>query len=106
MLQSKAERIIAIGDIHGCKDQLQCLIEHIAPTNSDQLVFLGDYIDRGFDSQGVIECCLALKQKYNCTFLKGNHEEMLLASTENEEYFSFWMRYGGIKTLESVMAQT
>jgi 3',5'-cyclic AMP phosphodiesterase CpdA len=49
------DRIIAIGDIHGCSKALATLLEAIQPTPQDMLVFLGDFIDRGPDSRGVLE---------------------------------------------------
>jgi serine/threonine protein phosphatase 1 len=59
------DRIIAIGDVHGCAKALATLIEAIQPTGSDTLVFLGDYIDRGPDSRGVVEQVIALAER--CT---------------------------------------
>ena len=59
------DRIIAIGDVHGCAKVLATLIEAIQPTGSDTLVFLGDYIDRGPDSRGVVEQVVALPDR--CT---------------------------------------
>ena len=63
-----------IGDIHGCRDELVSLVEKL-PEN-DKLVFLGDYIDRGPDSFGVVEFLLSIQKR--CEFLSGNHESMLL----------------------------
>ena len=72
-------RLIAIGDLHGYVGGLKSLLELIEPRKEDQLVFLGDYIDRGPDSFGVIETLLTLKQQYpNTVFLRGNHEQWLL----------------------------
>ena len=45
-------RLLAIGDIHGCRDHLQGLLERVAPSETDRLVLLGDYVDRGADSPG------------------------------------------------------
>ncbi|NIN36042.1 MAG: hypothetical protein GTO60_13480, partial [Gammaproteobacteria bacterium] len=50
-----SERLLAIGDIHGCLDQLQELLRHVRPTHEDRVIFLGDYVDRGPDSASVIE---------------------------------------------------
>ncbi|NTW48353.1 MAG: serine/threonine protein phosphatase [Chlorobiales bacterium] len=92
---------IAIGDIHGCLDQLQELVEEkLAPTKNQTLVFLGDYIDRGPNSKGVVEYLIQLRDRYNCVFLMGNHEIMML------EYLSFgssnaWSLNGGDATLAS-----
>jgi serine/threonine protein phosphatase 1 len=70
-----------IGDIHGCVRELACLIEHLPLESQDQLVFLGDYIDRGPDSRGVVSYLLDLQKEtsYDMVFLKGNHEDMLLS---------------------------
>lgn len=73
-------RIFAIGDIHGCLDKLQALIE-ILPLDPirDTFVFLGDYIDRGPHSRQVIDHLLRLKADLcNTLFLMGNHEKMFL----------------------------
>lgn len=73
-------RVLAVGDIHGCLEQLRGLLDKVAPTVRDTLVFLGDYVDRGDDSPGVIDDLLALrKQLPRTVFLKGNHEQMLLS---------------------------
>lgn len=70
-----------IGDIHGCVKELACLIENLPLERQDQLVFLGDYIDRGPDSRGVVCYLLDLQKEssYGVFFLKGNHEDMLLS---------------------------
>lgn len=73
-------RIIAVGDIHGCSLALAALIQAIGSTPLDTLVFLGDYIDRGPDSRGVIEQIMALGKQCIVVPLMGNHEEMLLAA--------------------------
>ena len=65
-----------IGDIHGCLRPLQRLLEKIAPQPGDEVVFIGDYIDRGPQSREVVEYLLGLP--YRSVFLLGNHEKMLL----------------------------
>jgi len=74
-------RSYIIGDIHGCVKELACLIESLPLKKRDRLVFLGDYIDRGPDSRGVVSYLLDLQQdsSYEFVFLKGNHEDMLLS---------------------------
>jgi serine/threonine protein phosphatase 1 len=54
-------RLIAIGDIHGHNDKLKSILEQIDPQQSDQFVFLGDYIDRGPDSKGVIDTLIEFR---------------------------------------------
>jgi serine/threonine protein phosphatase 1 len=74
------ERIIAIGDVHGCSAALAALVRAIDPTELDTLVFLGDYIDRGPDSRGVLEQVIALAERCMVVPLLGNHEELLLSA--------------------------
>ncbi|MDG1363464.1 MAG: metallophosphoesterase family protein, partial [Akkermansiaceae bacterium] len=73
-------RTLAISDIHGCLDPLEKMIEIIKPTPEDHLIFVGDYVDRGPNSKGVIDFLINIKNKYNATFLHGNHEEKFLLS--------------------------
>ena len=71
-----------IGDIHGCVDELRRLIGALPLASGDSLVFLGDYIDRGPDSAGVVSYLIALQselREVNFVFLKGNHEDMFLS---------------------------
>ena len=68
------DRIIAIGDVHGCSAALGALLEAIQPTQQDTLVFLGDYIDRGPDSRGVLEQVIALAER--CTVVWGFHSAL------------------------------
>lgn len=100
-------RIFVFGDIHGVVDEPKRLIEFLEEkeelSSKDHLIFLGDYIDRGKDSKGVIDLMLELKSEYPKTiFLKGNHEDMLL------DFVGFGGRLGhaflyngGLDTLQS-----
>jgi serine/threonine protein phosphatase 1 len=101
-------RLFAIGDIHGCFDQLKELIEEkIQLTSNDQLVLLGDYIDRGPKSKEVIDYIIALKEKgFDITALSGNHEQMLLDAWEEEDFTGIWMINGGKETLKSFGIRT
>jgi serine/threonine protein phosphatase 1 len=74
------DRIIAIGDDHGCSKALASLIDSIQRTQQDTLVFLGDYIDGGPDSRGMVEQVVTLAERYIVVPLLGNHEEMLRQS--------------------------
>ena len=75
-----ARKIFAIGDIHGCNTKLVALLKRIPmDKDSDLLVFLGDYINRGPDSRKVLDTLLHVKATYDhAVFLKGNHEQVLL----------------------------
>ncbi len=67
-----------IPDTHGCVSTLKALLEKINFKNSDQLFLLGDYIDRGPDSVGIVDFLIELNQAENVFLLRGNHEEELL----------------------------
>lgn len=98
-------KIFAVGDIHGCRDRLVRLLERLPfDRHNDTMVFLGDYINRGPDTRGVIETLLDLEtQGGSIVFLMGNHEHALLqyARTGNQDYLwlqrSMWVE----ATLES-----
>ncbi len=70
--------LFAIGDIHGCADELRQLINQLPRSSESTLVFLGDYIDRGPASRDVIETLLELGQRHRVVPLMGNHEAMFL----------------------------
>lgn len=97
-------RKIAISDIHGCNDTFQRLLEKLALTASDTLYLLGDYIDRGPDSKGVIDTIFLLQQQgLTVQCLRGNHEQMMLDAVDggDDELMDLWLDNGGIATLES-----
>ena len=94
-------RTLAIGDIHGCCTALETLIAAVNPTESDYLIFLGDYINRGPDSRGVIEFLLNLATRQRCIFLRGNHEVMTLEARAERTKASSWSIVGGGDALRS-----
>jgi serine/threonine protein phosphatase 1 len=94
-------RVIAIGDIHGCSTALAALLAAVDPTPDDTIVTLGDYVDRGPDSKGVLEQIIDLAGRCRLVPLLGNHEEMLLNARDDEESLEFWLDCGGAATIES-----
>ncbi len=96
------ERILAIGDIHGCYTKLVRLMEKVKMNpEKDLLVFIGDYIDRGDQSKEVVDYLIQLKKKAPSTiFLLGNHEQMLLEYLDGININPF-LYNGGHKTLVS-----
>lgn len=98
---SSKPRLVAVGDIHGCSTALNRLIEAIRPTEQDTAVILGDFIDRGPDSRGVIETLICLQEKCRLIVLLGNHEEMMLAARQSRSDFVYWMKFGGQEMLDS-----
>lgn len=99
----------AVGDVHGRLDLLKPLVEAImadaAATDADRkvVIFLGDYIDRGPDSRGVIRYLIDLPKHAGIEwrFLKGNHEEAMLRFLDDPAFGSDWCEYGGDATLAS-----
>ncbi len=94
-------RTIAIGDIHGCSQALRAVVDAIELQTDDRLVLLGDYVDRGPDSRGVVEMILQLRQQCEVITLLGNHELMLLNGLQSLEQLFFWLSYGGQQTVDS-----
>ncbi len=70
--------LYAVGDIHGEAELLADLLESLPHAPGDRFVFVGDYIDRGPDSKGVVDLLLELERERDCVFLMGNHESMFL----------------------------
>jgi serine/threonine protein phosphatase 1 len=95
---------VAIGDIHGCHTQLVSLLNVLEPfqnRNDVKWVFLGDYVDRGPDVKSVISHLLHFREKNDCVFIKGNHEDMMLTSDYSSDHIYHWMNNGGFDTLQS-----
>lgn len=102
----EGRRVYAIGDIHGCDDLLAGLIGGIEadlePGETPLIIFLGDYVDRGPDSRGVIERLVQLRAKWPGTrFLGGNHEEAMLRFLQDMEAGLVWSTYGGKAAMRS-----
>jgi serine/threonine protein phosphatase 1 len=94
-------RTIAIGDIHGCSAALAAVIDAIEPGPEDVLVTLGDYIDRGPDSRGVLDRLIELSHQCRLIPLLGNHDQMLL-NVRIGIYPLYWLLdIGGAATLDS-----
>lgn len=99
----RTERTYAIGDIHGRLDLLEgafALIRTHAGGRGFQVVCLGDYVDRGPDSRGVVDFLMREADRTALTCLKGNHEAMLLDAVEQGEW-SRWLPNGGEATMAS-----
>jgi serine/threonine protein phosphatase 1 len=96
-------RRFAIGDIHGCLKTFIRLVEDgIRLTRDDVLYPVGDFIDRGPDSKGVLDYVDRLVKKgFQIRSVRGNHEEMLLESLIDPDYLTNWIYNGADSTLES-----
>ena len=98
------DRVFVVGDIHGCVDELATLLDGLQLVPGDAMVFVGDYVDRGPASREVIDVLLELRRhaEIATTFLKGNHEDMLLAYMGlGGQYGEAYLHNGGVETLAS-----
>ncbi|MEM7178147.1 MAG: metallophosphoesterase family protein [Pseudomonadota bacterium] len=103
-----ARRTYAVGDVHGRIDLLTQLIAEIerdarTAQETPELIFMGDYIDRGEESGAVIDFLVAMaaRDDFDTVFLMGNHERMMLDFLLVPEMGARWLRYGGLQTLMS-----
>ena len=94
-------RTIAIGDIHGCSIALTALIEAIRPRPDDTIIPLGDYVDRGIDSKGVLDQLIDLSSRFKLMPIPGNHDQMMLHARDGRSDFEFWLNCGGDAALDS-----
>jgi serine/threonine protein phosphatase 1 len=104
----QGQRVYAIGDIHGRLDLFEQLIAIVEADDAARhgsvettVVLLGDLIDRGPDSAGVIATARAWAERRRVRILAGNHEEMFLGAFEREETLRHFLRHGGRETLLS-----
>lgn len=95
-------RYIAITDIHGELSKLESVLSKIETREDDTFVFMGDYIDRGPDSKGVIDRVIAQSETHQCVYLIGSHEYAYLHARQKDSYYDylFW-NYGGPATIKS-----
>ena len=99
-------RTFVIGDIHGCAATLRRLVdEQLRPVLPDRIYLLGDLIDRGPDSKGVLDFIFELRERgLSVDSVRGNHEEMFLQAGDDHHYLNLWTANGGLATLESFQA--
>ncbi len=94
-------RTIAIGDVHGCSRALGALLDAVAPGPDDTVIPLGDYVDRGPDSRGVLDRLIALAGTCWLIPLLGNHDRMFLDARADDLKRINWLECGGLATLDS-----
>ncbi len=97
-------RLFVVGDIHGCLAELEALLNGLPLAAGDTVCFLGDYLDRGRDSKGVIDLLLAFRRRTDVQsiFLKGNHEDMCLAFLGGTgQWGEAWLANGGDAAVRS-----
>jgi serine/threonine protein phosphatase 1 len=92
-------RLLVIGDIHGCLRAFEALLHAVKPQPEDRIIALGDYVDRGPDSRGVLDRLVALYATGRLVPLIGNHDLMLLQARDTPD--PMWLGFGGDATLRS-----
>jgi calcineurin-like phosphoesterase family protein len=95
------ERTFALGDIHGCAVALETILPLLQLRSNDTLIVLGDAIDRGPDSRGVIDKLLEIRDECRLITILGNHEQMLLDVIDGMMPRQGWLIHGGSETLDS-----
>src|SRR5258706_13446976 len=97
----------AIGDIHGCLEKLERLVavcEAHSGATAARWVFLGDYIDRGPDSRGVIDLLMRHQRQTapgSVVCLRGNHEQLAVDAHQSADAMPLWWRNSALATLQS-----
>lgn len=99
-------RTLVIGDIHGAYKALQQIIERASVQETDQLIFLGDFVDGWSQSFEVIQLMTELDKKMKCVFIKGNHDLWCQQWLEKSILDETWIYNGGKATLKSYQHQT
>lgn len=103
------ERVYAVGDIHGRLDLFERLIVQVEaddkarPSANTTIILLGDLVDRGPDSAGVIDAAIKLGARRHLRTLCGNHEEMFLKCLEDDRYVRPFLSHGGRETVLSYL---
>ena len=109
--------VVVIGDIHGCAKTIESMIKKTEKYYPQKWIFIGDYIDRGPDSQATLDILIELEKKHDVIFLRGNHEQMILDVIDlsyklkkKDNYLNnlkshpksiIWINNGGKETLKS-----
>jgi serine/threonine protein phosphatase 1 len=94
-------RLLAIGDIHGHARALDALLAAVGLRRGDHLITLGDYVDRGPDSRGVLDRLIGLDEQGLLVALRGNHDVMMLEARKGALEELEWRGFGGDATLAS-----
>ncbi|GAB1855849.1 metallophosphoesterase family protein [Flavobacteriaceae bacterium MHTCC 0001] len=94
-------RTFAIGDIHGGLKALVQLLNTLELKEEDRLIFMGDYVDGWSESAQVIQFLIELSEKFECIFIKGNHDVWAEGWLRSGEVNTTWYMHGGKETMES-----
>lgn len=100
-------RTFVLSDIHGNDNAFRRALKSVRLKKTDRLILLGDYIDRGFDSKGVLDTIfLLMEHGFELICLRGNHEQMLLDALDDPDKLNNWLLNGGDETLSSFLTSS
>lgn len=94
-------RTLVIGDIHGALKALKQVLEKANVSQTDTLIFLGDYLDGWSESPDLVDFMISLKIQKKCIFLRGNHDELVLHWLQNNHDNPMWYNHGGESTVKA-----
>lgn len=95
------KRKLVIGDIHGGLKGLKQVLKKAKITKNDIFIFLGDYVDGWSDTPSTLDFLIELNKKYNCIFIKGNHDDLLLNWLKNNLTTPRWLKNGGVISIKN-----
>ena len=94
-------RTLVFGDIHGGLRALEEVLRQLNPSESDEFIFLGDYVDGWSQAFETVEFLIDFRTRFNARFLRGNHDDLLLGWLRDEVEHPLWLRSGGSITKKS-----
>ncbi|MGM0635367.1 MAG: metallophosphoesterase [Bacteroidota bacterium] len=94
-------RTLVVGDIHGALKALKQVLERAEITSNDRIIFLGDYVDGWSDSAQTLSFLIELQAKYDCVFIKGNHDDLVQDWLVTGNALPKWTEHGGDSTLKA-----
>ena len=94
-------RTLAIGDVHGCLTALETLLGVVRLKSDDHLIMLGDYVDRGPDTRGVLDRVIRQRLTGQAETIRGKLELMMVAAGQDQTSQRFWLQCGGREAIES-----
>ena len=96
-----SSRTLVFGDIHGGLRALEDVLSKLEPSDSDEFIFLGDYVDGWSHAFETIEFLIEFGSRFNARFLRGNHDDLLLGWLRDEVEHPLWLQSGGNITKKS-----
>ncbi len=96
-------RTLVIGDVHSGLKALRQLLDRALVTKEDHLIFLGDYVDSWSDAFETVDFLIGLEKSHNCTFIRGNHDDLCWEWMRTGKETPQWLAHGGIATRDSYL---